>query len=224
MNDALVDVKEDRVLTLFTYKNKTFMTKQVFNLYTDQNYVEMQSGLALTLETQKNAAPTSIVMKKILPNGEEVEANFVKDGDVYLLTDDIKGELHTTYVLELNYEGGIQEAKAAKIKPFIYRDEATGKRWEVHIPMEAPTAKMNTSYFGKASDMSDPKQGLYFVGEGHYPFAFYLRGVSIDAFKNNILKRSNEKRPIDEFFPEFIEWSTSNGQNCADWYLHPVTE
>ena len=225
MNDALVDVKEDRVLTLFTYKNKTYMTKQTFNLYTDQNYVEKKSGLAFTLETTKNAAPTSIVMKKILPGSEEpVEANFIKDGDVYLVTDDIKGELHTTYILELNYEGGIQDIKAAKIKPFIYRNEEGGKRWEVHIPMEAPTAKMNTSYFGKYSDMSDPKQGLYFVGEGHYPFAFYLSGVSIDAFKNNILKFKNEKRPIDEFFPEFIEWSTSNGQSCCDWYLHPVED
>ena len=225
MNDAVVGVKEDRVLTMFTYKNKTYMTKQIFNLYTDQNYVEKKSGLALTLETRSDAVPTSIEMKKILPGTEEaVPAEFVQDGNVYLLTDNIKKELHTTYILELTYEGGIQDIKAAKIKPFIYRDEADNKRWEVHIPMEAPTEKMNTSYFGMFSDMSEPEQGLYYVGSGNYPFAFYLSGVSIDAFKDNILLRANEQKAIDEFFPQFIEWSTSNGKKCKDWYLHPVAE
>ena len=225
MNDAVVSVKEDRVLTMFTYKNKTYMTKQIFNLYTEQNYVEKKSGLALTLETRSDAVPTSIEMKKILPGTEEaVPAEFVQDGNVYLLTDNIKKELHTTYILELTYEGGIQDIKAAKIKPFIYRDEADNKRWEVHIPMEAPTEKMNTSYFGMFSDMSEPEQGLYYVGSGNYPFAFYLSGVSIDAFKDNILLRANEQKAIDEFFPQFIEWSTSNGKKCKDWYLHPVAE
>ena len=36
----------------------------------------------------------------------------------------------------------------ASIQPFIYRSEGN-QNWEVHIPMEAPTVKMNTSYFGK---------------------------------------------------------------------------
>ena len=224
MNDAVVEVKEDRVLTMFTYKNRTFMTKQTFNLTTYQNYVELTSGLALTLETQKDYQPTSIAMKKILPGtSEPVEADFIKDGNVYLLTDDFKGELHTTYILELTYEGGVQTSKAAKIKPFIYREEAGDKRWEVHIPMEAPTAKMNTSYFGTQDDKSDPANKLYYVRGGNYPFAFFLSGVSIDAFKNNILLRSNEKKAIDVFFPEFIEWSTSKGSKNKKWYLHPAT-
>lgn len=225
MNDAVVDVKEDRVLTMFKYQNRTYLTKQTFNLTTYQNHVELTSGLALTLETKSDAVPSSIVMKKI-PAGstEAVEANFEKDGNVYKLTDDIKGEINTTYILELTYESGIQDSKAAKIKPFIYRDEDNDKRWEVHIPMEAPTSKMNTSYFGTQDDKSNLSQKLYFVREGNYPFAFYLSGVSIDAFKNNILLRKNEKTPIDVFFPEFIEWSTSKGSKNKNWYLHPKTE
>ena len=224
MNDAVVEVKEDRVLTMFTYKNQTYLTKQTFNLTTYQNYVELTSGLALTLETDKDYPPTSIEMKKILPGTTEpVAANFRKDDNVYLLTDDFKGELHTTYILELTYEGGVKTAKAAKIKPFIYRDEENNKRWEVHIPMEAPTLKMNTSYFGTQDDKSVPANKLYFVREGNYPFAFYLSGVGIDAFKNNILLRANEKKAIDVFFPEFIEWSTSKGAKNKKWYLHPAT-
>lgn len=225
MNDALVEVKEDRVLTMFTIKNKTFLTKQTFNLTTYQNRVTEKSGLALTLETDKEYPPTDIKMKKILRGEEEaVEANFIKDGNVYLLTDDIKDEINTTYILELTYQGGVQDTKSAKIKPFIYRDEENGKRWEVHIPMEAPTAKMNTSYFGTESDRSNPSEKLYFVGEGNYPFAFQLKGVGIDVFENTILLRDNEKKAIDVFFPDFLEWSKSKGENKKDWYLNPVKE
>ena len=83
---------------------------------------------------------------------------------------------------------------------------------------------MNTSYFGTMSDKSKPAEGLYYVGEGSYPFAFQLAGVSIDAFENTILLRENEKKAIDVFFPEFTEWSTSNGTKNKKWYLHPVVE
>lgn len=225
MNDAVVDVVEDRVLTMFKYKNKTFLTKQIFKFTTDQNYVEKKSGLAVTLESKNDALPTSVEMKKILSGTTEpVQANFTKDDNVYLLTDDIKKELGTTYILELTYEGGIQDDKAGKVKPFIYRNEADSKRWEVHIAKETPTAKMNMSYFGTEDDKSDLSKKLYYVGSSNYPFAFKLAGVGIDAFKNTILKRANESKAIDVFFPDFLEWSKSNGAKKKDWYLHPNAE
>ena len=124
----------------------------------------------------------------------------------------------------MTYEGGIQDIKAGKVKPFIYRNEADDMRWEVHIAKEAPTAKMNMSYFGTEDDKSDPSKKLYYVGNTNYPFAFKLAGVSIDVFKNTILKRENERKRIDEFFPKFIGWSTSNGTKNKDWYLHPNAE
>ena len=85
--------------------------------------------------------------------------------------------------------------------------------------MEAPTAKMNTSYFGQNDDCSDPAKGLYFVRQGNYPFAFYLKGANIDVFKETILKRENESKPIDKLFPRFLEWSTSGGTTNQDWYI-----
>lgn len=114
--------------------------------------------------------------------------------------------------------------KAGKVKPFIYRNEADSKRWEVHIAKEAPTAKMNMSYFGTEDDKSDLSKKLYYVGSSNYPFAFKLAGVGIDAFKNTILKRANESKAIDVFFPDFLEWSKSNGAKKKDWYLHPNAE
>ena len=89
--------------------------------------------------------------------------------------------------------------------------------------MEAPTARMDYSYFRKDDDCSDyiHHTQQYFVRQGNYPFAFYLKNADIDAFKETILKRENESKPIDQFFPGFLDWSTSGGTRNQDWYLRP---
>lgn len=213
LNDAVVNAKHEK-----EFNNSGKIIKETFYLTTYQNYVELTNGLALTLNTKVN--PKSIVMKKIAPEAAEAEdANFTKDGNVYHLTEDFTGELGTTYILELTYSTPLNSSEElASIQPFIYRSEGN-QNWEVHIPMEAPTAKMNTSYFGKGDDRSNPNKGLYFVRQGNYPFAFYLKGADINAFKETILKRENESIPINEFFPGFLDWSTSGGTTNQDWYL-----
>ena len=77
---------------------------------------------------------------------------------------------------------------------------------------------MITSYFGTEDDLSDPSKGIYYVREGNYPFAFFLSGTTIEPFKNTILLRDNEKKPINVLYPGFIEWSTSKGKNNKNWY------
>ena len=213
LNDALVNAKHEK-----EFNGDGKIIKETFYLTTYQNYVTLTSGLALTLETK--TTPQSIVMKKMAKDATEAEAaTFTKDGNVYYLTDDFKGELGTTYILELSYKNALSSsANMASIKPFIYRSEGD-KNWEVHIPMEAPTDKMKTSYFGTEDDCSDPSKGLYFVRQGNYPFAFYMHGVNISLFENTILKRENESKRIDELFPGFLDWSTSGGTTNQDWYI-----
>ena len=224
LNDAVVNAKHEKEFYYNSNNSKDGnngkIIKETFYLTTYQNYVELKSGLALTLNTQVN--PKSIAMKKIAPGSTVAEeASFVKDRAVYYLTDDIKAEIGTTYILELIYDTKIKSSQMASIQPFIYRSEGNDEKWEVHIPMEAPTAKMNLNYFGKDDDCSDLVNQLYYVREGNYPFAFYLKNADIDVFKETILKRENESIPIDEFFPGFLEWSTSGGTKSTDWYLHP---
>ena len=213
LNDAVLNAKHEKE---FNDKGKIII--ETFYLTTYQNYVTLTSGLALTLNTKKE--PSNIAMKKMAPESTEAEdANFTKDGNVYHLTEDFTGELGTTYILEITYNTPLNSSEElASIQPFIYRQEGD-KNWEVHIPMEAPTAKMNTSYFGKGDDRSNSDKGLYFVRQGNYPFAFYLKGADISAFEETILKHENESKPIDELFPHFLEWSISNGNTNRDWYL-----
>ena len=215
LNDAVLNAKHEK-----EFNDKGKIIKETFYLTTYQNYVTLTSGLALTLNTKKE--PSSIAMKKVASGSTEAEeVSFTKDGNVYYLTEDFNGELGTTYILELTYTNPLESsADLASIQPFIYRSEGN-QNWEVHIPMEAPTTKMNTSYFGKGDDRSNPADGSYFVRQGNYPFGFYLKNADISAFEETILKRENESKSIDQFFPGFLEWSTSGGTTNQDWYLRP---
>lgn len=155
-------------------------------------------------------------MKKV-KGGVESEVNFTKDGDVYLLTEDITGELGTEYLLELYYEGGISDEQTASVKPFIFRNLDNGKRWEVHIVGEAPTSKMDDSLFKSDDDLSNPAQGIYYVREGNYPFAFYLNNATVSDIAR-ILERENESKSIDQLFSGYMNWVKAGGNADSKWY------
>lgn len=221
LNDALVEATHEKVFSVKTGSTLKYkILKETFYLTTYQNYVTLKSGLAVTLNTNVN--PGNINIKKVDPATKDTTKyeTFTKEGNTYLLTDDIKGELGTTYILELIYKTGIETSNIASIQPFIYRTEGEG-RWEVHIPFEAPTSKMITGYFGTLDDKSVPAEGKYYVRNSNYPFAFYLEGVSIDTFKETLLLRANESVKISDLYPSFLPWVKSNGVEHADWYLHP---
>ena len=214
-SDVVVDAKHE-----IEFNTEGKIIKETFYLTTYQNYVELTNGLALTLDTK--VTPENVGMKKIAPGSTDaVGTSFTKVGKVYYLTDDVKREIGSTYILELTYNTPLElSSQMASIQPFIYRSEGI-VNWELHIPMEAPTARMNTSYFGQNDDCSDPIHKLYFVRQGNYPFALYLKGADINIFKETILKRENESIPIDQFFPGFLDWSVSGGDSSQDWYLMP---
>ena len=226
MNDILVQVDDTKYFQKKSTEKLYKIFKQTFELKTDQNYVTLKTGLALKLET--NAKPSSIVMKKVNPNSTDtIAANFTyeKNGNIYLLTDDVKKELRSTYILELTYNSGITETeKTALVHPFIYRYENADSelRWEMHIPFEAPTAKVDSTYFGQYDDRSKPKQDIYYVRDSDFPFAFALEGVTMSHFKNTLLKPENEETPINKLYKHFLDWSVSKGADYTDWYLNPL--
>lgn len=222
MNDVVVDFSHE-----FAWSTQNIATedatihKETLRLTTYQNYVTLKNGLAVTIKNQ--IAPTSVTMKAIKGTNEyEVAFDREDEGDkgiVYLLTEDIKRELGTQYVIEFEYENGITEAQQSVVKPFIYRNEGES-RWEVHLPFEEPTNKIIMSYFRAigSDDLSEPSKGIYYVREGNYPFAFFLSGVTVEPFKSTILDRNNESIKIDEMYPRFLRWSTTFGEEEKDWY------
>ncbi len=216
LNDAVIDFKHTKTLRKAFDENEFKMIKETISLTTYQNYVELKSGLAMTLDTP--VTPSKVVMKKV-KDGNTEEVSFTKDDNVYIITDNIKGEIGTEYVVELYYDNGISDEYAATAKPFIYRNVSNGKRLEVHIVGEAPTSKMDTSYFGTEDDKSDPAKGRYYVRSGNYPFAFFLNNATVKDVQR-ILQIENEHMSIDQLYSGYLGWATSGGVQNTDWYKH----
>ena len=218
MNDVLVAYKYSREFQKYKGQSDSeYKTiRESFSFTTYQNYARLHSGLAFTF--QLAATPTNTVFKKRTKGSNTYQdANFtVEDGKVIILTDDINAEIGTEYLVEVTYEQGI--TGRSTIKPFIFRNTEGGKRLEVHVPFEAPTDKVDMSLFHTEDDLSVPANGIYYVRAGNYPFAFYLAGGDIESFQGSLLKTDNERKPIDQIYPGFLDWSTSNGVNSPDWY------
>ena len=215
----LVDYKYSREFAKYDNQSddeyKTI--RESFSFTTYQNYAALHSGLAFTFSLADN--PTNIVFKK-RPRGksEFVDANFTveDDNNVVILTNDINNEIGTEYLVEVTYENGT--TNRTTVKPFIFRNTEGGKRLEIHLPFEAPTAKVDESFFGTEDDLSNPAEGIYYVRAGNYPYAFYLANGDIESFKNTLLNSAFERKPVDTVYPKFLEWSTSKGTRATDWY------
>lgn len=220
MNDVVVDCEHE------LYYENGKVKKEIYNLTTYQNFVTLQSGLALRLNTKVN--PSSIVMKKKSPNQSEASVvSFTYDTKekVYYLTDNITRDLNSTYIFELTYSTAQEIRKISEIEPFIYGirqdKEGNNQPWEVHLPGYGPTNNMYMGFFRTYDDFSVYHDGGWYKSNGEYPFAFYLDNASAEDFFDTILDPANESKAISEFYPGFIPWSKSKGATNADWYLHP---
>ena len=241
MNDVMVHYKKESEFYLHKDGSVKLNMEKIY-LTTYQNYVDLTTGLAVDLQVSDLG---TLYVNKILKGQTDYASTDYKvkktkviyalpefgwdsnESRMWYLTDDITKNLGTTYVFEVTYSKAVNKSQVT-VKPFLYRKQKNGKQWELHLPWEPPTSKADLSLLGTVDDKSDPTvkkkngQKMYYVGDSLYPFAFYMDGVSIDQFLGTILQRANESKPIDTFFPGFVQWSLSEGVDNTDWYLHPV--
>lgn len=83
---------------------------------------------------------------------------------------------------------------------------------EIHLIDYVPTAKMNTTLFGTAQDVSDPLTGAYYLTKTRLPWSIFIA----DEIDYPI-----EKIEIIDAFPDFVEWAQSGGIAKPDWYMNP---
>lgn len=214
MNDVLVRSDYEKVF------NEKGIYEESFILKTFANYAGNENGLAVTLTGA--AATADLEFSTLNPGGEKFEAaQFEREGNVVLLTPNVKELMGSSYKITAKYKSPVSETQAGTIKPFIYRTKrdgvGEGKRWEVHIPYEAPTARAEMSFFGTGDDKSIPEKGIYYVRAEQYPFAFFLSGAS-DTDISKLLDPANEKTPIDQIYSGYSGWVSSQGQQNTDWY------
>ncbi len=214
MNDVLVDYKyiksEEKFSNESAYKTKS----EVYSFTTYQNYAALHSGLAVKVNFVTK--PESIVVSKGKNGNFQTVSTQPTADNVYVLTEDINVEIGSEYRITANYPNGVTAQSPVQV--FIFRPTENGKQLEVHLPFEAPTDKVDMSFFTTQDDLSNPSSNKWYVRAGNYPFAFFLAGGDIESFKGTLLNREYESQPIDDIYPKFIDWSVSKGASNADWY------
>lgn len=211
MNDVMVRYTYGKT---FDIDNKIYSESFTFRPY--QNIATNNNGLAFKLISSGSVKSATCSMRK---SGEEefteIPLQYEAADNVYILTDNVKNNIEGDYRITINYDSYI--TKQSEVQPFIFKNEADGKRWEVHIAQEAPTSKMNMSHFTQGDDASKPTKGIYYVREGLYPFAIFLSGAN-EKDLSKMLEEKNEKVAVDQLYSGYKGWVESNGDKNKDWY------
>lgn len=95
----------------------------------------------------------------------------------------------------------------------IHGVDADRRNRDLHLTNHISTDKASWEWFGKYHDKSVPPATLY-ISDNNYPFAI---NVPIHNFK-----LAPESGKIDDAYPDFYKWATSNGTVNQDWYMNPA--
>lgn len=132
----------------------------------------------------------------------------------------------TSFIVEIDFKESVlfPNFKTAPYNPFTvvcskeengnYPDYMANNRREVHLVNNAPTYKMNELLFHTGDDLSNPKNGVYYVSDAKYPFALNI--------PYEYWKVPAEKQNISDVYPKFDSWVSSNGTKDKDWWEKPA--
>lgn len=213
MNDVLVQYTYQKTFNVY---NEILKEAFIFKPLVSTSQAVYNNGLAFRMKDAGSVVTEDAVKSN---SSEEFTPATLKheSGNVILLTEGVKTNPTAQYKVSVNYQKG-QKLKETAIDAFIYRPSTNNTRLEVHCPMERPTDQVNVSLFGQEDDRSEPGKGIYYVSDKNnvYPFAFYLSNATEKDIVP-LLDPNNEKTPISDLYPKFIDWAKNNGTN-TDWY------
>lgn len=213
MNDVLVQYTYQKTFNVY---NEILKEAFIFKPLVSTSQAVYNNGLAFRMKDAGSVVTEDAVKSN---SSEEFTPATLKheSGNVILLTEGVKTNPTAQYKVSVNYQKG-QKLKETAIDAFIYRPSTDNTRLEVHCPMERPTDQVNVSLFGQEDDRSEPDKGIYYVSDKNnvYPFAFYLSNATEKDIAP-LLDPNNEKTPISDLYPKFIDWAKNNGTN-TDWY------
>lgn len=163
---------------------------------------------------QVQVTPGLLVSSSIFKTDEKgLEAG--NEATVVLFDHSKQVPVGTTFTVETTFSNPPADKEVVPpYNPFIVINTNQGRGQELHLPGHTPTALMDKTLLGKGNDKSDPAKGIYFAGEGQYPFAIK---IPVKSFNYPV-----ERQNISEKYPQFIDWVDSKGTAYEDWYLHPV--
>ena len=213
MNDVVVLYTYEKTFNIY---NEILKESFTFEPHAADWQAMLNNGLAFTLK-DLTAYQKMEEFTKTSSGTEFKPANFVRENNVIILTEKVKDNSETQYRVTIEYKKG-QKTSETSVDAFIFRPSNNGTRLEIHIPMQAPTAKADMTYFNTEDDRSEPAKGIYYVSDKDkvYPYAFFLQGANLNDVEK-LLTKENEGTAISELYPKFIGWAKDNNTN-KDWY------
>lgn len=213
MNDVVIKYKST------TYCNSDWMiTGAVDTFVFLHNGAQYENGFGYQMGIPATAIEKIIVESDYTCQGQGLDASLDK-ATVMLFDDGKKVAPGTVFVVKVwlkDPSSPIFGYTFAPYNPFITINGFLNQgRKEVHLVNYAPTFKADLSLLGYGNDLSDPEKGIYYVSDAKFPFAFNL-----DRAKEYVIP--TEAQRIDNFYPQFNDWVSSDLKDFTDWYLHPV--
>lgn len=165
------------------------------------------------LETTNDAGRTVI---RIKDNVREFFNNMEGLVNTYPNIDHVESSADVNMRIELKKAVADSEVSFSKFNPFIF---VNGREREIHLPDYQPTIFGKVS-FGVADDATNGENSFYKTNEGH-AWGLDIPRMSADA-EGWIYPL--ESVSINDAYPQYQVWVSSNGNESKTWYAHPNKE
>ncbi len=131
------------------------------------------------------------------------------------------------FTLNIYFTDGSDRSGVADMPydPFIFATPNTyhgegitfqpGRKWEVHLPGQAPTEQFDTSLYGRGVDASLNGSNNYFKTATYLPWALLI----VEDWQWPL-----EQVDIVDAYPAFKTWAESGGTSSETWHQSPTTQ
>ena len=219
MNDVMV--KYTSTMTRNALDNRIYEIEDKFILQHCGGYLQNEFGYQLHKLSNSNVKSVKItgpdasgLSSSIYMEGKETEPG--QSHPTILLYDDmtkfknITDESKKEYTVTITLDGASEKEVVPPYNPFIFISSNEGRGKELHLINYPPTDKADLSLLGTGKDIYRPEEGMYYVSADLMPFAINMPVSNLPV--------PEEGKRIDQSYPKFSGWVSSNGKQNKDWY------
>ena len=213
--------KIDSTMTRNALDNRIYEIEDKFILQHCGGYLQNGFGYQLHKLSNSNVKSVKItgpdasgLSSSIYMEGKETEPG--QSHPTILLYDDmtkfknITDESKKEYTVTITLDGASEKEVVPPYNPFIFISSNEGRGKELHLINYPPTDKADLSLLGTGKDIYRPEEGMYYVSADLMPFAINMPVSNLPV--------PEEGKRIDQSYPKFSGWVSSNGKQNKDWY------
>ena len=214
-------VKYTSTMTRNALDNRIYEIEDKFILQHCGGYLQNGFGYQLHKLSNSNVKSVKItgpdasgLSSSIYMEGKETEPG--QSHPTILLYDDmtkfknITDESKKEYTVTITLDGASEKEVVPPYNPFIFISSNEGRGKELHLINYPPTDKADLSLLGTGKDIYRPEEGMYYVSADLMPFAINMPVSNLPV--------PEEGKRIDQSYPKFSGWVSSNGKQNKDWF------